>query len=436
MAGAGYGVRVTQLAQAAGGPPGRAPWDVASKRLPPAFRLACACCQWPPSPARDAAVRGAAEGVDWDAFLRVAVRQRVVGLVHAALRSAGVSAPAPVERELVKAALLIQRRGLVLATEAIRLQRLFAAEGVASLVIKGAPLAQLAYGAQGLKQGRDIDLVVGLADAEEGLRLLRREGYRVLQPTCELTPAKLQLLLRHHKDLELRHPEGRMNVELHWRLIDNPALLRSFGAASPSQTVEVLGDGVATLADRELFAYLCVHGASHCWFRLKWLADLNAWLTSKRQEELEALHRFAKAEGVGECAGQALALCRGLLGLRLPASLEPELTRLKVRLLVAGALDAMAGGGAELDLQRRPLGPFRLMPSQFLRGRGLGFFLAQCWLVTQSLDDMLSVPLPRPLHFLYPLLRLPLWLTRIVRRHVGAGRAATPAAPAIGQGQP
>ena len=432
---------VTQLLPATDGvrgvseavrPDGGARWE----KLPAAFRLTCACSQWPPGPARDDTVRDAAAGVDWDAFLRVAVRQRVLGLAQAALRSASVAPPAPVAARLDHAARLAQRRSLGLAAESIRLQALFGAAGVASLVIKGAPLAQLAYAAQVLKQGRDIDLVVDLADAESGLRLLLGQGYRVLHPDCELTPARLALLLRCHKDLEFYHPDRGLNVELHWRLIDNPALLRNLGAGSPSQSVDVLGTPIVTLADRELFAYLCVHGASHCWFRLKWLADLNAWLTSKSGAELEAFYRFAEAEGVGDCAAEALVLCRRLLGLRLPASLEPGLRGLKVRMLVCGALDAMAGGGAELELPQRPFGPFRLLPAQFLRGRGPSFLLAQVRLVTQSLDDMLSVPLPRPLHFLYPLLRLPLWLARVVRRHRGAAApTARPATSATGQGQ-
>jgi hypothetical protein len=376
-------------------------------------------------------VLAAADGVDWDALLRVAARQRVVGLVRAALESAGAAPPAKVAGELDLAAQVIQRRGLALAAESIRLQALFAARGLPTLVIKGAPVAQLAYGAQTLKQGRDIDLVVRVDDAERGLRLLQGEGYRVIHPACELTPERLRLLLRCHKDVELHHRERRMSVELHWRLIDNPALLSGVGAGSSAQTVSVLGAPVTTLADPELFAYLCVHGASHGWFRLKWLADLNAWLTSKTEADLVAYYRFASALGVGDCAAEALALCARLLGLPLPAALDPELRRLKVRMLVAGALDAMAGGGAEQDLHDRPFGPFRLVPAQFLRGRGASFLLAQGWLMTQNLDDMLSVPLPRPLHFLYPLLRLPLWLTRIVRRHVGA---AAPATRAVGGG--
>ena len=60
--------------------------------------------------------------------------------------------------------------------------------------------------------------------------------------------------------------------------------------------------------------------------------------------------------------------------------------------------------------------PFRTLPAQFMRGRGAGFFLAQCRMLVQNLDDMLMYPLPRALHFLYPVLRLPFWLLRVSRR--------------------
>ena len=63
-------------------------------------------------------------------------------------------------------------------------------------------------------------------------------------------------------------------------------LLRQVGLGSPTQEVAVLDGSLRTLGDKELFAYLCVHGASHCWFRLKWLADLNAWLAAKHEHEL------------------------------------------------------------------------------------------------------------------------------------------------------
>ncbi len=384
--------------------------------FPPAFRLACACCMWPPSPQRDAMVRAAAEGVDWARFLRVLARQRVQGLARDALKAAGVTAPPEVEQRLAGLAQTGAVRGLRLAAEAVRLQRLLDAEGVPALFVKGASLAQLAYGSQALKSARDIDVLVAPGDAARALELLKREGYVAVAPAGELSAPQLDILLRLHKDLELIHVSRRLSLELHWRLIDNPVLLRQIGLGSPTQEVVVLDGSLRTLGDKELFAYLSVHGASHCWFRLKWLADLNAWLAAKPEDEIVGFYRYAEGLGVGACAGQGLVLCNRLLGLALPATLAQALTGAKLRMLVAAALDAMVGPDAETELVQRPFGPFRTLPAQFLRGRGAGFFLAQCGMLFQSLDDMLQYPLPRALHFLYPLLRLPLWLLRVSRR--------------------
>ena len=384
--------------------------------LAPAFRLACACCMWPASERRNAQVQASAQGVDWARFMTVLVRQRVVGQARDALRSAGVALPAELDSRLAEIGRASAARNLALAAEAVRLRRLLDAERAPALFIKGAPLAQLAYGGQGLKSARDIDLLIAPADVERVFGLLRREGYVLAAPHGELDPAQMQLVLRLHKDLELVDRARGVNLELHWRLIDNPALLGDVGVASPTQEVPVLDGSLVTLGDAELFAYLCVHGASHCWFRLKWLADLNAWLASKSDEEIAGFYRRAEQLGVEACAGQALRLCNRLLGLALPAALAPPLARRKLDLLVAMALDAMAGADGEVELARRRFGPFRTLPAQFLRGRGLKFLLAQCRLMVENLDDMLMYPLPRGLHFLYPLLRFPLWLLRVSRR--------------------
>jgi hypothetical protein len=285
-----------------------------------------------------------------------------------------------------------------------------------ALFIKGAALAQLAYGSVVLKTARDIDVLVDPADAERTFALLEREGYVITAPAGADSPAQRRLVFRLHKDLELAHPGRGLNLELHARLIDNPVLLSAISVRSPSQEVALLGGSLPTLGDKELFAYLAVHGASHCWFRLKWLADVNAWLSARSEAEIVGFYRYAGELGVEACAGQALRLCNRLLGFAPPAALAPALEGRKLRLLTAAALDAMVGPDAEVELARRPFGPFRTLPMQFLRGRGFGFFAAQCRMLVENLDDMLTYPLPRALHFLYPLLRLPFWLLRVGRR--------------------
>ncbi|HZZ90824.1 MAG TPA: nucleotidyltransferase family protein [Caulobacteraceae bacterium] len=388
----------------------------AVKELPPAFRLACACCAWPPSPKRDAAVRAASAPVDWERFLRVVARQRVPGLAHAALRAAGVRPPPGAGEALARAAQSGAARALALAAESVRLQALLRAEAIEALCVKGAALAELAYGGQGLKHCRDIDLVVAPVDAERAYGLLQREGYRPSIPKGPLTAEQRRLVFGLHKDMELRDGSRQLSVELHWRLIDNPVLLPRVGAGSPTQTVQTPSGPLTTLGDLDLFAYLVTHGATHGWFRLKWLADLNAWLAGKTGAEIGAYYAHSEALEVDACAGQALALCERLLGFAPPPQLRKSLQTRKVGGLVASALDAMVGPDGEVELADRPFGPFRLLAPQFARGRGLGFFLAQCRLLLDSLDDRLDFPLPKALGFLYPILRLPFWLIRIRRR--------------------
>ena len=71
--------------------------------------------------------------------------------------------------------------------------------------------------------------------------------------------------------------------------------------------------GLRTLGEEDLFAYLCMHGALHWWNRLKWLADVNALLASTPEDGVERLVRAAEARGAGRAAAQALLLCQRLL---------------------------------------------------------------------------------------------------------------------------
>jgi hypothetical protein len=225
--------------------------------------------------------------------------------------------------------------------------------------------------------------------------------------------------VRYSREVAFIHRDSRVFTELQWRVADNPELLKDVHAGSPTQNVavaqnDVVADAlsVRTLARDDLFAYLCIHGAHHAWSRLKWLADLNAFIVATGADVMH-LHRYAQAKGAGFCSGQALLLCQHLFALPLPDSLASELQgTARVRKLYAIAADAMAdrtrgaGGGGNMPAAARSFW------TQFLLGQGWAFFAAQCRIASIGIIDVISLPLPPYLHFLYPLLRLPLWLWR------------------------
>lgn len=387
--------------------------------LPREFLLVAACCRWPLDAAAIAAIRGAAvRSTDWPYVYRIVQRQRVAGLVHHALKMAEIDVPAAEARALAREAQRIVRENLSLASESARLQRGFDAAGLPAMTLKGAALAQLAYGTLALKQSRDIDLLVPPEAAQAALRFLESEGYALAAPADALDEAQRRAVVRYGNEFTLRRHGRAPLIELRWRLTDNMRLVAGIDAFARPQTVALSGGAsVRTLSGDNLFAYLCVHGASHAWSRLKWLADLNALVAHKSEAEIERLYRHALAAGGGLCAGQALLLCERLLGLRLPARVADEIgAGPRLRLSMAIAIDAMVGLDAESEIENRPFGSTRVALMQFLLGRGIGHFLAQCWILSVRVSDVVRYPLPTRLYFLYPIERLPFWLWRRARR--------------------
>ena len=375
------------------------------------FLLTAACCRWPASVARDAAVREAAAQVrDWDAFLRIVERHRVAGLVHDALPAADTMVPAGVTARLAVRSKAAALRNRLLLEELSLLKRAFDTAGIAFLVLKGAPLAQIAYGAATGKQTRDIDLLVAPDDAKAAFAMLKAQGYAPLPPAVGINDAQFGALLRYGREIDVMRSGSNLPVELQWRAADNPTLLDGVDARSPAQSVE-LADGlvVRTLAADDLFAYLCVHGAYHHWWRLKWLADLNAVLTTTAAD-VTRLHRHAQKIGAGLCAGQALLLCRRLFDLPLPTGLAAELeSDQRVSRLANIALRALT----EPPVANKPLRALSAgLYTQFLFGRGWRFFAAQCRAASVGMQDVMTLPLPARLHWLYPGLRPPLWIWR------------------------
>jgi hypothetical protein len=396
--------------------------------LSPEFRLIAACCRWPPSARRDIAIRDAVEKLnDWHRFLWLADRHRVAGLVYKALASAQTEPPAAVTEALSTRTQRILRRHLALLSESVRLQRALETASISCLTLKGVGLAQLAYGALSAKDTRDIDLLVSPDRAEAALHILQREGYALSYPAAELSDAQSRAVFRYAREVQLLNPSKGLRVELQWRLTKNPLLLAGVDVHSATQSVAVSGGvSIRTLAPDNLFAYLCVHGAQHAWSRLKWLADFDA-LASATGADLLLGYRHAESIGAGRCAGLALLLCHQLFDLDLPTVLSDEIDRDRnVRRLATIAIDTMCDDYAEADKRRSFASAMRILRAQFLLGKGPAFFVAQYSTEAVRTLDLIELPLPPALHFLYPALRLPLWLWRRVKSTVNSVRALGP----------
>lgn len=393
--------------------------------LPDEFLLVAACCRWPASEARNAAVASAAgRALDWERVLRVVERQRVAGLVNAALRSAGVEPPPKAKARLAGDAADIARQSLQLASEALRLQAAFDAAGIPAAFVKGTTLALLAYENIGIKHAWDIDLLVSPEDVRRACAVLEAAGFERTMPPPDFAPDRFFAWIDFARECVFRHQVRGTFLELHWRLSDNRTLLAHVTAASARRVMTVApGQNLRTLEDEDLFAYLCLHGAHHGWSRLKWLADLSAWLSAKSSAEVKRFYRRAQGEGIGRAAAQALLLCEELFAFPLPSALCAEMRGDRaIRWLVAVARDAMAGDPKSRQTDDQPLGNLKIEVSHFLLATSLGAWARELQSKSIGWTDFQNIALPRPLYFLYPLLRLPSWAWRRVVRLSGRTR--------------
>jgi hypothetical protein len=379
------------------------------------FLLASACSVWPPSDRRNEAIREAAAGAfDWDCFLRVALRHQVVGLVHDGLTRARPAVPPSVAQAIGVQAAALVRQNLALAAEGVRLQRLFAEANVPVVFIKGAPLAMLAYGNLGLRQSKDLDLLVPAESLSAATALVERARYRRFDPPTGISNAQLRLLVSIRRDFGYVHEESEVEIELHWRLFGNPHLMAETSLIASSRIVPLTGEiGLRTLADEDLFPYLCAHGALHWWYRLKWLADVGALLAGTSSDGVERLYGVAEARGGGRAAALALLLCQRLLRTTVPDHLITTLREsATLRWLEATALKAMTVGNSEIEPRDILFGTTRGNLSCFLLSRGWRYWLAELKSHATCETDVLTLSLPKQFQFLYPILRVPLWLWR------------------------
>ena len=375
-----------------------------------AFDLARACVAWPPSPHGDRAILAAARMVDWPGFLAVARRHRITALAWAALVRTETTPPPDVAIALSDAARQATRREGLMALESARLQGLFDRAGLANLVLKGATLSALAYGRPGLKQSLDIDLLVLPDDVSSASDVLTKAGYVRVSPGPDLNPDRLAVAIAFTREAVFRRAQDGLTVELQWRADINPLWLPGVDARSASQTARLPGwPPLRTLGPEALYAYLCAHGARHGFMRLKWLADLVAMVRQAGPDALDRLHEHAVALGVGRASALSLRLGQSVLGLSLPPALDQRLP--PCRRLVALCLDLMSGGGAR-EAETRPLHLYRLALLQLLLNDRGDQLIAELKLRLVSPRDRMALPLPSWASFVYPLLRLPLFLAR------------------------
>ncbi|WIV19414.1 nucleotidyltransferase family protein [Paenibacillus polygoni] len=349
--------------------------------------------------------------VDWNKFLDLAFHHRVYPILYVRLKEyTNTSIPHTVIKALHSKYSTNVINMLRLSSELEKINKEFLDLNIQSLLLKGPVLALKLYGDLSLRTSKDLDILVSPHHVTQAEEILVRLGYE----TEEKDQDAINIRKRKQYHISYVHPLRLTQVELHWHMsleLPGPSFEdlweRRITATVSSSPINYLGN-------EDLLVYLVSHGSKHGWFRLRWLYDIDQMM-SKDMINIEKLKQIYKSDGGQHLAGQSLLLTSKLFSTRLPNQLEILTHNKRSQKLAYSALffiknkvDLSPDGDKHiLGLHKHYL--YSLMTWKQKLSQIIVYLYP-------SPKDVLLLPLPKSLHFLYFPLRPFLWLWRSLRK--------------------
>jgi Uncharacterised nucleotidyltransferase len=231
-----------------------------------------------------------------DRFIEAAVHHRVGGFVLAAGARGRVELPAAQREELAARFAVMALHSALLRSELPTVVAALDAAGSAPVLIKGPVIADRYYPDPGLRTFADLDLLVQRERLGAAVGALAEAGYEQL---LEFRPGFGE---RHGHDVHVvrRIGNSRVDVELHWRIGDDPvsSALDWGRLRSGEHRLPLNGCSVAVAGPAEQLLVLAVHLLSDRAKRLVWIEDLVLAGGAAAEDEWERAFELAGAAGL------------------------------------------------------------------------------------------------------------------------------------------
>jgi len=344
----------------------------------------------------------ARQKLDWEYLYKLARRHSLVPLFYYQIeRAAGKEVPAPFLQRLKKDYQENSARNLILTNELVSIIRELEVNGIEAIPYKGPALAIAAYDNPDLRRYIDLDLMVRRNDVSAARDLLIARGY---QPARNLNQRQQALLLTTQHNIQFSRDEGRLIVELHWRVAT-----QLFAASVSAEdlwpnlgTVKLGNASLKTLSIEDLLFCLCVHGSRHLWERLSWICDVAALITACPTIDWLQLWQRAQRTDTERMLFLGLHLATQLGGASLPKGIETQVTGDNSVLSLAGAItERLFNGTLQVPPTPREIFRYNFSVRKSWKSRA-----RYCLSTLRPSDsDLGTISLPRFFGFGYYLLR-------------------------------
>ncbi|MXO57599.1 nucleotidyltransferase domain-containing protein [Pontixanthobacter gangjinensis] len=263
--------------------------------------------------------------MDWTRFEALVTRHRVAALVHSGLAAAPhITPPSDMcDRFAASTSANAQvfMRGVHVAgllTTAMR------EAGIACAVLKGIGVAAHYYDQPSDREMIDIDLLVDPNRYEEAETIVRAHGFDRFYPKFALDHRKRASFRRLHNAMTFIRRNDGLQIDLHWRKVQNPVLMAHLDANWTRLLVEdeAAGLPIPMLRPAAHALYIAAHGIKHGWVRLKWLVDIDRVIRGMTSDEIVEMLDLAELGQLGKMLAASLDLSQRILGTPLPSNLQ------------------------------------------------------------------------------------------------------------------
>lgn len=192
------------------------------------------------------------------------------------------------------------QRVLRFTAELSRITQILDKANIPTVSLKGPLLSYRLYNDLTMREPRDIDMLISIHQVADAHNVLSQNGYHRLFPSITLTNKQFNYYLKNKKDFIYRHKTLNIQLELHWRFFDNPALFDLTWADvwNKLSTEKITNQIFLVLPTEEEFLYLLTHGSQAAWFNLQGLCDIKQFMQNHQNLDWQKLILRAKELGV------------------------------------------------------------------------------------------------------------------------------------------
>jgi Uncharacterised nucleotidyltransferase len=337
---------------------------------------------------------------DWDSLLGLAEEHRVLPMLFLRLVDMGSAVPPSVQEHLRTEYERNMFHCLANAVELVAVLKALECAIIPAMPFKGVVLGASAYRDLTTRPAGDLDVLIHHRHLAQSTTILLKRGYE-LETAVGVDGAPINP--DYYEYRFARQTDG-MVIELRWRFeLIQPKFKRNLGMdwVWPQRRTTILaGAEVPDMSPESTLLMLCMHGSKHVWGRLIWILDVTQLLASSPELDWGQVIGESKKSGLRRTLALGVLLAHRVTGATVP---EAALQWFES--------DTTASNLAQHIEENLFDAPYSTSVGHMPYGLQILDFCDRVrWLLSPDLlrpneRDWAVVPLPKPLHALYYLIR-------------------------------